>query len=236
MSSQIRISAKNLGSIALKDFCPRCFWIKLKLENKLPFQIFPGIFSSIDSYTKTIVHSWFDIKGKQPDWLNSLGKFKGYMNPPHHSKFNSFVNEFNILLTGSPDGILIHEDNTISIIDYKTAKFTSTQDSLFPMYEAQLNSYGLIAKQLAYPKINQLALIYAEPITSGEKSLLEEYYHEYGFAMGFSAHIEMVKLDTSILDPLFDKVRNLYDMIKIPERSENCKDCEYTESLVSLFD
>jgi hypothetical protein len=55
MTTQIRISAKNLGELAMPSFCPRCFWLKLRLNNRLPFQIFPGIFSSIDSYTKTIV-------------------------------------------------------------------------------------------------------------------------------------------------------------------------------------
>ena len=83
MSNQIRISAKNLGALAMPDFCPRCFWLKLRMENKLPFQIFPGIFSSIDSYTKNIVHSWFDTHGCCPVWLSELGEIKGYVNPPH---------------------------------------------------------------------------------------------------------------------------------------------------------
>jgi len=39
--SQFRISAKNLGELALSDFCPRCFWLKLHIR-QLPFQIFPG--------------------------------------------------------------------------------------------------------------------------------------------------------------------------------------------------
>ena len=46
---QLRISAKSLGELALPDFCPRCFWLKTKARGKLPFQIFPGIFSSIDA-------------------------------------------------------------------------------------------------------------------------------------------------------------------------------------------
>lgn len=73
MKEQIRISAKNLGAVALPDFCPRCFWIKLKLHNRLPFQIFPGIFSSIDSYNKRIVHSWFDKHNAPPAWMRALG-------------------------------------------------------------------------------------------------------------------------------------------------------------------
>ena len=47
MNRQIQISAKNLGALALPAFCPRCFWIRMKCGGKLPYQIFPGIFSSI---------------------------------------------------------------------------------------------------------------------------------------------------------------------------------------------
>jgi len=57
MAEVLRISDKNLGALALPDFCPRCFWIKMKTGNKLPFQIFPGIFSSIDAYTKHVVYT-----------------------------------------------------------------------------------------------------------------------------------------------------------------------------------
>ena len=53
--SQLRIFAKTLGELALPGFCPRCFWLKMHTR-QLPFQIFPGIFSSIDVYTKRVVH------------------------------------------------------------------------------------------------------------------------------------------------------------------------------------
>jgi hypothetical protein len=47
MSEPITISAKNLGAVAMPDFCPRCFWITMHAEG-IPYQIFPGIFSSIE--------------------------------------------------------------------------------------------------------------------------------------------------------------------------------------------
>jgi len=53
----LHIPAKILDELALPDCCPRCFWLKLKAQNRLPFQIFPGIFSSIDAYTKRVVHA-----------------------------------------------------------------------------------------------------------------------------------------------------------------------------------
>ena len=53
---EITISAKHLGNINLPDFCPRCFWLKMHTGWKLPYQTFPGIFSSIDSYTKKVTN------------------------------------------------------------------------------------------------------------------------------------------------------------------------------------
>ena len=62
----LQISGKDLGALAMRDFCPRCFWIQRR--TKLPWQIFPGIFSSIDSYSKKVVHGQFDKSG-MPGWL-----------------------------------------------------------------------------------------------------------------------------------------------------------------------
>ncbi len=50
----------------------------------IPYQIFPGIFSSIDAYGKRLVHGWFDRHQSAPPWLSDLGNIKGYRNPPHY--------------------------------------------------------------------------------------------------------------------------------------------------------
>ena len=75
---QIRISAKNLGQLALPDYCPRCFYIKLNLNNKLPWQIFPGIFSTIDSYSKKITWLYFEKYKKLPSWFDPYGNLRDY--------------------------------------------------------------------------------------------------------------------------------------------------------------
>jgi len=97
----LKISAKNLGQVALADFCPRCFWLKLKLNNRLPFQSFPGIFSSIDSYTKKCFHHIIDSKNI-PSWMAQAGEIVGYEPVPHHSKSAYFDEKSGITLTGMP--------------------------------------------------------------------------------------------------------------------------------------
>jgi hypothetical protein len=231
MSTQIRISAKNLGELALPSFCPRCFWLKLKLNNRLPFQIFPGIFSSIDAYTKGIIHSYFDRFGKFPIWLDGLGLLNGYHQPPHYSSFNIVDPESNILLTGTPDGIFQRQDSSFVIVDYKTAKYTGTQDGLLPMYEVQLNAYASIAEQKRYSPVSGLALIYMEPITSLEAIMNADNHRDIGFVMEFAANIHEINLNKSLVSALLAQTRDFYELPEAPSAC-GCKDCQALEALV----
>jgi hypothetical protein len=234
MKNQIRISAKNLGELALPSFCPRCFWLKLRLNNKLPFQIFPGIFSSIDSYTKNIIHAFFDTYGKFPLWLGDLGELVSYRKPPHYSKFNIVDSESNVLLTGGPDGVFVRPDNSYLIADYKTARYTGKQDELMPMYEVQLNSYAAIGEQCGLSPVSQLALIYMEPVTHTDAVFNRSNHRDNGFAMGFSAHIHTIELRPNTIPPLLAQVRQIYEMVSPPDGHAGCSDCQAVERLLEI--
>lgn len=230
---QIRISAKDLGAFVLPYYCPKCAWLKLHVK-RLPFQIFPGIFSSIDAYNKRIVHSYFDKFNKAPVWLSGLGELTEYVNPPSYHSFNIVDPKTNILLTGSADGIFILSDKSYVIVDYKTAKYTGTQDSLFPMYETQLNVYALIAEKTGLNPISKLALIYMEPVTDQNAAEQDKNHIVNGFRMGFSANIHEVELRPEIISPLLAKVRELYEKKKIPKGLPGCKDCEKMIDLINV--
>ncbi len=228
----VRISGKALGELALPSCCPRCFWLKLRMGHRLPFQIWPGIFASIDSYSKKVVHAWFDRHGSAPPWLDGLGPLTGYREPPHHSRFNIVVDEYGILLTGVPDGLLVKADRSHLIADYKTARYTKTQDELFPMYEVQLNSYALIAEACGYGPVSSLALVYTEPVT--ELSKVEADPHRRnGFAMEFTAHIVPVPLDADLVTVLLARVRELHNLPSPPRGAPGCKDCNFLGQLFS---
>ncbi len=234
MTSQLRISAKNLGAVALPTFCARCFWIKMRLQNKLPYQIFPGIFNSIDAYGKKLVQGWFDRHGSAPPWLSRVGDVRSYINPPHFSKFNVLHRETSILLTGSPDGILVLSDNSRLIVDYKTAKFTEHQDELFPMYEVQLNAYAYIGERCGFSPISGLALIYTEPVTDAAAAARDANMTREGFMMGFSSHIVPVRMSLDVIPTLLGKVRLILDCARPPESRQGCEDCRLLENLVSV--
>ena len=234
MSIQIRISAKSLGEPALPGFCPRCYWIKLKVNNRLPFQIFPGIFSTIDSYTKNIVHNWFDTKMCTPTWLTEIGDITGYKPAPHHSRFYITDEDTNVILSGTPDDIFTLADGSHAIIDYKTAKYTGTQDRLFPMYEVQLNAYALIGKYNGLDPVSSLALVYMEPQALRDIESENTHHRENGFNMVFAARVLNVPHDEAIIKPLLYKAREIFDLSTIPEKSPGCQDCEKLESLIDI--
>lgn len=234
MSTQIRISAKNLGELAMPNFCPRCFWLKLRLNNKLPFQIFPGIFSSIDSYTKNIIHAFFDMNGKFPIWLTDLGELVAYQKPPHYSKFNIIDSESNVLLTGTPDGVFIRPDGSYLIADYKTAKYTGRQDSLMPMYKVQLNAYAAIGEQRGLSPVSGLALIYMEPVTHSDAVVDSINHRDDGFAMGFAAYIHAVEVDSSSIPSLLARVREIYELPSVPMGCIGCSDCQIMQRIFQI--
>ena len=234
MGQQIRISAKALAEVAMADFCPRCFWIKRRVPKQLPYQSFPGIFSSIDAYSKRVVHSWFDKGQGAPAWIDGLGELVGYRNPPHYAKFNIVDEENDILLTGSPDGVFIRPDQSHVIVDYKTSRYTPHQGRLYPLYEAQLNAYALIGEQRGLAPVTGLALIYTEPVTDEESASEDAVHREDGFAMGFVAHVVDVKLNTAMIGPLLAKTREICDLETCPYGRRGCRNCGFLNDLLDI--
>ncbi|MBI4165200.1 MAG: PD-(D/E)XK nuclease family protein [Acidobacteria bacterium] len=234
MASPFRISAKNLGALALPSLCPRCFWIQAHVGNKLPYQIFPGIFSSIDTYVKRVVIGSFDRHKAAPSWLADLGKLSGYRIPPHHTKFNVLVQDVTVLVSGTPDGIFVRGDGSYLIVDYKTAKFTEYQDELFPMYDAQLNAYAFIGEHSGFSPVSGLALVYTEPVTDDRAAASDAHTLSDGFSMDFSAKILPVTIDAEKTPNLCRRAREIYDLESPPEPRAGCKDCNLLENLIQI--
>ena len=212
----IRISAKDLAATAMADFCPRCFWIRLHC--KLPWQTFPGIFASIDSYTKKVVHAIIDTN-EHPPWLALLGDVKGYQTV---KKCEYLHKPTNITVAGIPDDLLVLVDGSIVIPDYKTAKYTKTQDTLLPLYEVQLNLYSLMFTLWAA----KMFLVYMEPLT-----YTPQPYREQGFSMAFDAKVHQVETNKDNVRKALQMTRQIHDG-PIPVALDGCKNCDALAGIV----
>ncbi len=204
----------------------------MKMGFKLPFQIFPGIFSSIDSYTKKISHGFFNKYGRLPRWLEIEGK---PIKVPSYFKFQVIIQDLKIQFTGVPDEIIQLPDGSYFIIDYKTAKYTDTQDELKPMYEVQLNGYAYIAEQIGISPVSGLSLVYYEPSTDIELSSIDNFILENGFSMNFSGKVIQVELDRNRIMALLKQAREIYDSEYLPPSRDGCKNCSLIDNFLLIL-
>jgi RecB family exonuclease len=229
----MQISAKDLGWLKTDGFCPRCFWIT-RHDRQLPYQTpFAGIFSSIDSYTKSVVAKHFERHGRLPDWLGEIGEVKRLVKV----KPSDFRTEKDgTVLTGIPDELFERPDGSYGIIDYKTARYTGNQDALMPVYEVQLNGYAYIAEAIGDRPVKDLYLAYFEP-PSHERfdELTGKHTTREGFEMPFTSIIHRVGKDSKEVERLLAKASRIYGMERPPEGKEGCEDCRRLEELAKLI-
>ena len=210
------ISGKDLGSLALADACARCFWVRRHCA--LPFQIFPGIFSSLDAYQKKVTASGI------PAWLKAVGVDGEVLAGTSARVFRTVVD--GVTLTGVPDEMVRLSDGTLAILDYKTARFTANQDTLLPMYAVQLNSYALIATALGLGTVSRLFLVYYEPKTDVVDAVDSD-----GFTMRFTPHLLAIALDRDAVVALLAKAKGIWELATPPVGREGCADCEKVRAL-----
>lgn len=218
----LQISGKNLAALCAPDACPRCFWIKNRV--KLPYQTFPGIFSSIDSHVKNCVHSVFDATGRAPEWLPEFGDAVRYLPAPHWQKFKRVDPATGICVTGVVDDLLECADGSVIIPDYKTARYTDGQDKLLPVYGGQLNAYRWIHEGLG-GRVRRLALVYCEPQT--ETTIL----HGQGYALAFTPKTVPVAADDALVPALLVRAHEILTG-PLPAAQGGCDECEKLGALV----
>lgn len=228
------ISAKNLGEFARANPCPRCRWLAHHAR-PLPYQTFPGIFSSIDRYNKRIVHAYIDRERRLPQWLASLGHSDEYIDPPNYRTFSVRDPSTGVTLRGEADGIFRMADGSCTIVDYKTSKYSRAQGGLFPLYRAQLNGYAFIANRLGMGPVSQLALVYMEPVTDQEAAEAPAVVDQHGFVMGLKATVVPVDVDPDGMIP--DLLRKAQAVLSAPAPGpgkHGCKECTAVDRLLSF--
>lgn len=214
------ISCKDLGQLALPDFCPRCFWMERKL-GKAP-GIFPGIFSTLDSLTKKSTKRSFNLRKIQPEWL-PLPDIAQPVEIPHISVPLPEIGGW--VLTGVPDEIFQLNDGSYHVVDYKTARFTGKQDELLPMYETQLNGYAFALPYYGIKPVTRLSLIYCEP--------REELESDREFNLQFNIKTLDIDFKPEIISTLLIKARGILDSKYLPAPLPDCKKiCSWVDSVM----
>ncbi len=230
----LTISATVLGELAYPGFCHRCFWTKLK-SRRLPYQSFPGIFSSIDRYVKRLTWSHFEQMGKLPAWYPEVGDVVDLEKVPHYTKFSVTDPLSGVTLRGEPDDVLRLREQSFHIVDYKTARLTANADAMYPRYQAQLNAYAYIANRTLFRPVSGLSLIYLDPETDveGDPALLARSRED--FLLGFTPKLRTVEMKPdSFIEELLALANEIYEQAVPPSGRPNCKDCQAVVDLAEL--
>ena len=233
---EIRIGAKALAELAMPDFDPQAFWVKSKVGFKTPFGIFPGIFSTLDKYQKTITSYAFARKGHWPPWV--CGDIESSVPCPHWSKFCFTDEETGITVSGAMDDCYKLSDGTLLISDNKLAMHTDTQDKLLPLYEAQLNIYAEICRLTGIGNASKLLLVYHEPVVSFEGEWGFDFlYRGNDYLLRFDPKVVEITLKPNLTAELLVKAKELMTMEFPPEPRDGRigKDVELVLSMARAY-
>jgi len=223
------IGVKDVGNLALPDFCPRCFWYERHFG---PFPMrFPGIFNVLDSLSKKSVIRSLSERKKMPGWLKIPDVVRsvdleeiGFVEKIYNRKYLvAYHKKSGWFLRGDPDILFELKDGTIHIVDFKTARFNKRQNELHPLYEIQLNGYSLLCQK---KKVSRLSLVYCEP-----KS---ELLNDDSFRLEFTIKLVDINLNPAEIFNLLIKAREIIEMKQPPAPRPGCKDiCFYIDKIIN---
>ncbi len=200
----------------------------------LPWQGFPGIFSSIDRYTKRVIIGHLSRELSLPPWMSQIGETIDHIDPPHWSKFKAEDETTGVTLRGEADAIFRLADGSCAIIDYKTSRYNPDNRGQLRAYRGQLNAYAWIGQRLDLPPVSKLALVYMEPATDDEAIDAAPPLEAEGFALGFRPRVVEVELDPErLIPPLLRRAARIHAQTAPPDSQDGCRDCA---ALAGLMD
>lgn len=229
----MRLSVSDIGAIALKSFCSRCFWLKKITKNQLPYRIPPpGIFSNIDSFMKKIVIN--KIRNHSVgEFIKELENAEELVNSDNKI-FEKFFPELNCYISGIPDAIFSNSDNSFSIVEFKTARFTSAQMDIITQYELQLQTYAMLLREFQMKPISKLLLVYLEPHISDMDIEVKSQVGET-ISLDFSPFVHSIKQNDYELFSLIKKAVSIIQRDEPPQASPSCRDCNSLNNIIKNF-
>lgn len=241
--TMLRLSARQLAQLNMPNFCPACFWIERHYTGKdMPFSIpMPGVFATIDSFSKSVVHACVHAGHPLPEGFPAIGEVKHCYESDvlNWQKFQIHHPETNIVLRGVPDDILVTSGGRYHILDYKTARATEFQDRLFPLYEGQLNVYAWIAERLSkhQRKPASLHLVYFQPQSFVSEKILDQICPKEGpRPLPFRIASRQVQLwEEGRVAELLHQARHLLDQSVAPEHLSGCENRERLHQLTQTY-
>ena len=205
----------------LWDECPRCFWLKLRLDFKRPSAPFPKIFSRIDSLMK-------DQYADKPlsAFSESLPAGKLYMTgkwvqsepielPGHTAR---------VFIKGIFDAVLAFDAGGYGLVDFKTSEASPAH---LDFYARQLRAYAYALEhpapaQLKLSPVSRMGLLVFDP-----RVLLPQ--PEGGMALAGAVTWQECAQDQPAFLAFLDQVLSVLESPEPPAPGAECGYCQYRQ-------
>lgn len=139
--------------------CPRCLWLYANEGLKRPRGIFPSLPDGIDNVLKAYFDT-YRAKGQLPPEIEGKveGKLFADRSKLHDMRETNFgkgglrgeFSEYNMLLQGAIDELLVTDDGRFIPFDFKTRGYPVKEDT-HEHYRSQLNLYALLFEKNNMP-------------------------------------------------------------------------------------
>jgi hypothetical protein len=187
---------------------------------------------AMDTWEKTIVQAALEHNGCAPGWLGDLSTAVSVL-PPQSL---CFEHESGMTITGRTDDVFELPDETLGLVDYKTAAFRGEDDPLFIKYAVQLGLYAILLEEKFSKKVSKTGLVYFQAETKAEGADALTHLTDSGISVDFSAHWLPVKVNRKQVSQLLTEAYELATTNEPPEAGAGCKECAKLLRITELLE
>lgn len=226
------ISAKNLSAFAMPNVDLASAWYLLRMDFHKLWEVFPSIFNDFDRRQKRFVRLHIDKYHRSPA---SFGEFADATRYLEVGRMKYWDPATNVTVTAIPDEVLELPNGKLAVVDFKSARFSSGQDKLRPLYHAQLSTYSWMVEKQGHGQVEKAGLIYFEPVMDESDESLLKCATKKGYDQPWITTPVPIKIDRKQPEALLKVVRKLRDMSVPPACNGNCHtDCSRIAELYQI--
>lgn len=208
----MRVSVTSLG---LLNECHRCLW-KMVVKRQQRPSMFSTLPSALDKITQKEVES-HTMKGNKPSWLAQIPGDVIHI----RKKLEADVQDMHVVgilddLVKDPD------DNSYTVIDYKTSRAPYTQANAEKYYQLQMDAYALLCERSGYGPVKNAYLVFFTP------SVTDRMVNNSSQA-SFAFDVTPLKLSVSqqrAKDTII-AVQKVVELDVAPEAAADCRWCNW---------
>ncbi|MDP1629389.1 MAG: PD-(D/E)XK nuclease family protein [bacterium] len=218
-----KISPSLIGSLLE---CPRCLWLHFNEELKRPRGFFPSLPGGMDETFKNYFDEYRQKGGLPPEiagkidarLFDDMEKLEIWRNVNFgRGGFKAEFPEYDILVSGAIDELLVAPDGKYIPLDFKTRGYPTKKDT-HEHYRHQLDFYALLFEKNDLPPAKAGYLLFFWP---------EKYADNRA---EFKTELVEMEISPERAYKILKQVRDIIDGLQ-PSAHQNCEYCNYREFL-----